>query len=57
MKNKEFKLFNIALIAGSINDTKIQYYAKDEEDCKDLFIKNNPDLDETDIWVKEIEGE
>ena len=50
------KLFNIALVGGSIKEGRIQYFAEDEEDCKKQFLENNPDLEESDIWVK-LEGE
>ena len=53
-KNNKLKLFNIALVGGSIESTNKQYYANDEKECIELFLENNPDLDETDIWVKLI---
>ena len=54
MKNKKLKLFNIALIGDSITEGRIQYYAENEKECKELFLEHNEDLDETDIWVKEL---
>lgn len=50
------KTFNIALIAKSIKDTRIQYDAEDEKECKELFLANNVDLDETDFWIEEVKA-
>ena len=55
-KDKKLKLFKIALIAGSLSLSPIEYYAEDEEDCKALFLVRNQDLDETDFWVKEVKS-
>ena len=51
--SKKLKLFNIALIGGSIKEGKIQYYASNEEECKRHFLEENPDLDESDFWLQD----
>jgi len=53
---KRLKEFKIALVAGSMSTSNKVYYAEDEEDCKELFIENNPDLDETDFWMEEMKS-
>ena len=53
MEEKNLKLFDIALVGGPMSSSNKQYYAEDENDCIELFLGNNPDLDKTDIWVKE----
>jgi len=35
----------------------VEYIAESEEECKDLFLENNSDLDENDIEVNKQEKE